>query len=165
MAVVSISLPDPLLARADKLIQQRGFAGRSELVRACVRDFIATNAAPGEATGHRHAAVTLVYPHGMERRFSDIRHTYSDVVRGMMHGHSGEACVELFVVEGAASRVCAFGDALRGTREALLVNFVYTDAWDGGTTPLAHTDDPRHGHETKTAPRGRPPTGARRKRG
>lgn len=148
MAVVSISLPDALLAQADNVIEQRGFAGRSELLRASVRDFVAANAPEGR--GPRRAAVTLVYPHGMERRFSDIRHTFADVVRSMMHGHSGEACVELFVVEGDASRVRSFGDALRGTREALLVNVVYTDAWDEAE-PAKRVSEPKH-HEHADVP-------------
>jgi CopG family nickel-responsive transcriptional regulator len=128
MAVVSISLPDALLVRADRLIESRGFGGRSELLRACVRDFLVAHAAE-EAKGVRQATVTLVYPHGLERHFTRIRHDFSDVVRSMMHGHAGDACVEVFVLEGDAARVRGFADALRGARDALQVALVFTDAW------------------------------------
>lgn len=128
MAVVSISLPDALLQSADRLIGVRGFGGRSEFVRASVRDFLNANPAM-ERTGLRTATTTLVYPEGHERAFSKLRHTYSDVIRSMMHGHARDSCVEVFVLEGKAERIVAFGDALRGTRDALQVSLVFTDAW------------------------------------
>jgi metal-responsive CopG/Arc/MetJ family transcriptional regulator len=36
MAVVSISLPDQLLAQAERFMARRAFAGRSELARAAI---------------------------------------------------------------------------------------------------------------------------------
>ena len=128
MAVVSISLPDPLLRSADKIMEKRGFSGRSEFIRACVRDFIAQNA-PRERPGKRTATLTLVYPEGSERRFSEMRHDFGDAIRTMIHGHSGESCMELYVLEGTGERISAFADALRGTRDALQVTLAFTDAW------------------------------------
>ena len=122
MAVVSISLPDALLARADKLIDKRGFGGRSEFVRACVRDFLATNDA--ESGAKRSATLTLVYPEGHEREFSKVRHHFGDVIRTMIHGHAGETCVEVFVLEGKSDRVTGFADALRATRTATQVSLI-----------------------------------------
>ncbi|GEM_PF-794951 len=156
MAVVSISIPDALLRKADALIDKRGFSGRSELLRACVRDYLVATAAE-ERGGARSASVTLVYPHGEEKPFARIRHEYTDVVRSMMHGHARKACIEIFVVEGPAERVRGFVDALRGTRSALQVGVVYADAWDD-------EDLDAHGHEADEEPaprRGRAPTGAR----
>ena len=128
MAVISVSLPDPLLESADRLIAEGGYSGRSELVRACLRDFIAANGAAPRA-GPRSATVTLVYPEGCERHFSKLRHTYSDVIRTMMHGHAEGSCMEVFVLEGRGERIQEFADSLRGTRDALQVALVYTDAW------------------------------------
>lgn len=128
VAVVSISLPEELLAQADRVIEKRGFAGRSEFLRACVRDLIAAYAVEeAQARGRRGASLTLVYPEGMERAFSRVRHEFSDVVRSMMHGHAGETCVEIFVLEGESARIRSFADALRASREALQVALVYTD--------------------------------------
>jgi CopG family nickel-responsive transcriptional regulator len=128
MAVVSISLPDPLLRSADALMEARGFSGRSEFIRACVRDFLAQNA-PKDRPGKRTATLTLVYPDGGERHFSKIRHEHGDVVRTMIHGHSGDSCMELYVLEGTGERIHAFADALRGARDALQVTVAFTDAW------------------------------------
>jgi metal-responsive CopG/Arc/MetJ family transcriptional regulator len=140
MAVVSISLPDPLLRSADQLMEKRGFGGRSEFIRACVRDFIAQNA-PRERAGRRTATLTLVYPHGSEKHFSKLRHEHGETIRTMIHGHSGDSCMELYVLEGTGERIGAFADALRGTRDAFQVTMAFTDAWKDTARPHAHEDD------------------------
>jgi CopG family nickel-responsive transcriptional regulator len=126
MAVVSISLPDTLLESADKLMGKRGFSGRSEFIRACVREFLVAHAG-GDVAGKRSATLTLVYPEGSERSFSRLRHTFGDVIRTMVHAHGSDACIEVFVLEGRGERIRAFGDALRGNRDAWQVNLTFTD--------------------------------------
>ena len=148
MVVVSVSLPEDLLRQADDFIERRGLAGRSELLRACMREFLAASAAE-EKEGRRTATVTLVYPDGLEREYSKIRHLFVDVVQSMMHGHAGGSCVEIFVVEGPNERVLAFVDALRGTREAIHVGVVYTDLASPGERPhrgKGHAHAHGHGH-------------------
>lgn len=137
MAVVSISLPDTLLEEAEALVQERGYAGRSELVRAALRDFIARHDSDA-SEGRRTATLTLVYAHGHERVFSVIRHHHLDVVRTALHSHSGERCVELFVLEGDAARIRSFHDALVATREALRVSLAHTDLGAANGAGHAH---------------------------
>ena len=137
MAVVSVSLPDALVEQADAFIEARGYAGRSELFRAAVRDFLAHEAS-ATSPGARSATLTLLYPDGQERKIGEIRHGFTDIVRSMMHGHAKVLCVEVFVLEGPGKRIQQFGDALRGARETRLVQTVYTDAAGEG--------EPGHGH-------------------
>lgn len=136
MAVVSVSLPDSLLEQADAFIHDRDYAGRSDLVRAALRDFLAQQVAPVGA-GTRSATLTLLYPDGYERKVSDIRHGYGDVVRSMMHGHTKGHCVEVFVLEGPGKRIQQFADALRGAKDTKLVQAIYTDA--AGSVEHAHS--------------------------
>lgn len=126
MAVVSVSLPDNLLQSLDGFLKQRGFAGRSELIRASLRDFLQKEA-PSDHTGETSATVTLLYSHGSERKIGEIRHDYTDIIQSLMHGHAEDSCVELFLLKGDASRLRAFTDALRASRDTLLVQAVYTD--------------------------------------
>jgi CopG family transcriptional regulator, nickel-responsive regulator len=135
MAIVSVSLPDALLGEADAFIEARGFAGRSDIVRSALRDFLARERASMEGGGARArtATLTLLYPDGYERKIGEIRHEYGDIVRSMMHGHvpattSGgdEMCVEVFMLEGQARRLQEFADALRGAKETRLVQLVPT---------------------------------------
>lgn len=136
MVVVSVSLPDALVEQADAFIADRGYAGRSDLVRAALRDFLAQQVAPAGG-GHRSATLTLLYPDGYERKVSDIRHDYGDVVKSMMHGHTRGHCVEVFVLEGPGKRIQQFADALRSAKDTKLVQAVYTDA-SGGTDHHSH---------------------------
>ncbi len=126
MAVVSISLPDSLLQSMDGFLKERGFAGRSELIRAALRVFLQQEA-PSAKQGDTSATITLLYPHGSERKIGEIRHDYTDIIQSLMHGHAEDACVELFLLKGDAGRVRAFTDALRASRDSLLVQAVYTD--------------------------------------
>lgn len=128
MAIVSVSLPDALLEDADVFLAERGYSGRSEVVRAALRDFVARERGRAPGPGVRGATITLVYPDGYERKIADIRHDYSDVVKSMMHGHSKDNCVEIFMLEGQARRIQQFSDALRASKETRLVELVYTDA-------------------------------------
>jgi CopG family nickel-responsive transcriptional regulator len=153
VAVVSVSLPDSLVEQADAFIEARGYAGRSELVRAALRDFLAHEASP-QGGGPRSATLTLLYPEGHERKIGEVRHDFTDIVRSMMHGHvgahsdgrrgahdassTGGACVEVFVLEGPGRRIQQFGDALRASKETRLVQTVYTDAAGADTGAHAH---------------------------
>lgn len=137
MAVVSVSLPDSLVEQADAFIADRGYAGRSELVRAALRDFLAHGSQPSGG-GPRSATLTLLYPEGHERKVGEVRHDFTDIVRSMMHGHVKGLCVEVFVLEGAGKRIQQFGDALRAAKETRLVQTVYTDAAGGDAAGHAH---------------------------
>lgn len=153
MAVVSVSLPDSLVEQADAFITARDYAGRSELFRAALRDFLAHEAQP-TAGGARSATLTLLYPEGHERKVGEVRHDFTDIVRSMMHGHVGGhsdgrrgahdassmkgLCVEVFVLEGPGKRIQQFGDALRAAKETRLVQTVYTDAAGGDAAGHAH---------------------------
>jgi CopG family nickel-responsive transcriptional regulator len=128
VAIVSVSLPDELLSSADKVIEKRGFTGRSDLVRASLREFLAANPAP--RPGARSATLTLCYPEGHERKFSDLRHEHGGIVRTMIHAHAADhSCVEVYVLEGPGERILSFADALRGRRDALQVSLTFADAW------------------------------------
>lgn len=137
MAVVSVSLPDPLVEQADAFIAARNYAGRSELVRAALRDFLAHEAQPPSG-GARAATLTLLYPEGHERKVGEIRHDYTDIVRSMMHAHAKGMCVEVFVLDGPGRRIQQFADALRAAKETRLVQTVYTDAAGGAADAHGH---------------------------
>lgn len=151
VAVVSVSLPDDLLARADAFLAERGLAGRSELFRSALRDYLAHEETPARE-GQRSATLTLLYPHGYERRVGEVRHDFTDIVVSMMHGHVAPAdrtddlCVEVFVLQGQGRRIRAFADALRALRDTRLVQVVYTDAAPEEGAPAGKRRHAGHAH-------------------
>lgn len=124
MAVVSISLPDRLLERVDAFIDERGYAGRSELFRTAARDLLNEEI---EQTGDRSATLTVVYPDEVQDEVGQVRHRFGDIVSSMMHGHTEHLCTEMFMLAGEGSRIREFLDALRGVREVRLADVVFTD--------------------------------------
>lgn len=134
MAVISISLPDRLLERVDAFIEERGYAGRSELFRAAVRDLL--NEQIDGIEGDRSATLTVVYPDEVQETIGDVRHRYGDIVGSMMHGHTEDHCTEMFMLAGSGDRIREFLDALRGIRAVRLVDVSFTDVVDEpGSSP------------------------------
>lgn len=138
MAIVSVSLPDALLKQVDALTKAKAYAGRSEVTRAALRDFLAEQLQAPERDGPRHATLTLVYPEGQERRIGEIRHDFGEIVKSLMHSDTGEECIEIFFLQGRGDRIRQFTDRLRAFRESKIVRLVFTDA--AGLGP----DAPRH---------------------
>jgi CopG family transcriptional regulator, nickel-responsive regulator len=127
MSVISISLPDGMVADVDRFLAERSYAGRSELIRAALRDFFAREPADFARKGSREASLTLVYPKGTERRLGLTRHEFSDVIKSMMHADSDQDCTELYLLHGAADRVQEFVETLRGDRDVKIAQVVFTD--------------------------------------
>lgn len=116
MAILSVSLPDDLLEEVDGAIATGGHKGRSEFVRAAVRDHLLNRP---KATGkHVHGSITILYPHEKEARVSDIRHAFHDVVLSLMHTHcEAETCMDVLIVGGAPERVQGLADTFGRMRD------------------------------------------------
>ncbi len=145
MGIISVSLPDVLLDQTDALIGVRGYAGRSEIVRAALRDFLAAAADEDRSEGDRNATLTLLYPEGYEKKIGEVRHEFTEIVQSMMHAHTADSCVEVFVLSGRAARIRQFADALRALREVELVSATWTDGRRRSTSsaPAGHAHGER----------------------
>jgi CopG family nickel-responsive transcriptional regulator len=120
--VISISLPEDLLAEADRLIRFNGYKGRSELIRTALRQFAQQSQDPGP---HIHGSITISYPEGKEARISEVRHAFHDVVLSLMHTHcKEEVCMDVLIVGGESGRVLALTETLRRMREVTKCHLV-----------------------------------------
>jgi CopG family nickel-responsive transcriptional regulator len=120
--VISISLPEDLLAEADRLIQFNGYKGRSELMRTALRQFAQQAQDPGP---HIHGSITISYPEGKEARISEVRHAFHDVVLSLMHTHCKEdACMDVLIVGGESGRILALTETLRRMRDVTKCHLV-----------------------------------------
>lgn len=115
--IVSLSIPETTVSELDRLIKDLGYKGRSELVRAALRDFIKLNEQEQRVNGHLNAVVILGYPEEMERDLSEVRHRHNDLVKSMLHAHSSsQTCTTILQCEGADQRLRRFLAELRGLR-------------------------------------------------
>ncbi|MFB6256944.1 MAG: CopG family ribbon-helix-helix protein, partial [Haloplanus sp.] len=104
MTVVSVSMPEDLLARIDAFADDHGYTGRSEVLREAARDLL------GEFEDQRledrqlMGVVTVVFDYettAVEERMMRLRHDHEGLVAANFHSHVGNHyCMELFVLEG-----------------------------------------------------------------
>jgi CopG family nickel-responsive transcriptional regulator len=106
--IVSISLNDELLAELDKLQKSMGFAGRSEAIRAGIRNFVSEEKQKVEISGDMHAILLVVHNDEFDDMIAGIKHSFEDLI--ITHLHSkihGNKCVELFMLDGESERINA----------------------------------------------------------
>jgi CopG family nickel-responsive transcriptional regulator len=106
MPIVSISLNDELLTELDRLQKSMGFAGRSEAIRAGIRNFVSEEKQKTEISGDLHAILLVVHNDEFDDMIAGIKHSFEDLI--ITHLHSkihGNKCVELFMLDGEAERI------------------------------------------------------------
>lgn len=106
MPIISISLSDELLTELDKLQKTMGFAGRSEAIRAGIRNYVSEEKQKDELSGNLHAILLVVHNDEFDDMIAGIKHNFEDLI--ITHLHSkihGNKCVELFMLDGEAERV------------------------------------------------------------
>lgn len=128
MSIMSVSLPDPLVNQMDSLAKERGFAGRSDFVRAAVRDFVQQLLSDHTKSGRRSATITLLYPETLERRVAEVAHDHSKVITSMMHTNAGRGrCVTVYIVEGESEAIQRLTVRFKGLRDTEVVRTTYVD--------------------------------------
>ena len=106
MPIVSISLNDEILAELDRLKKTMGFSGRSETIRAGIRNFVSEEKQKIELSGIVHAILLVVHNNEFDHIVSDIKHNFEDLITTHLHSKiEGDKCMELFVINGEAEKV------------------------------------------------------------
>lgn len=126
MERITITIDDDLLASVDALVEARGYASRSEAIRALLREaskheHLADAAAPCVAT------LSYVYDHSLRdlpQRLVDAQHAHHDLSVATTHVHFGhDECLEVAILRGPVDAVRHHADTLtaqRGVRHAYL---------------------------------------------
>ncbi len=106
MPIVSISLNNDILSEIDKLKKTMGFSGRSEAIRAGIRNFVSETKQNTELSGKVHAILLVVHNDEFDHIVSGIKHNFEDLITTHLHSKiEGDKCMELFVIDGEAERV------------------------------------------------------------
>lgn len=129
MTVVSITLPPALLIKFDEFIKARGYYSRSEAFRDAIRNLIA-EAEVASFKGGRVATtimITCEYARkDVDRRVSEVRHEFDDVVIENVHRHIEEKyCLEILIAEGTLQRILDLVGRIRGMRGILQVKALF----------------------------------------
>jgi CopG family nickel-responsive transcriptional regulator len=122
-----VSVPDELLERFDRIIEEKGYVNRSEAIRDMMRDFIVRHEweqGEGEVAG----TITMLYNHDeaeVVKELLDLQHDYLSEIVSSIHVHMDEHnCLEVIIVKGRANRIKEIADrllSLKGVKHGKLV--------------------------------------------
>ncbi len=112
---ITISVPKELLKNVDDVINKKGYASRSDVVRAALRVFLVEEAWK-ERGGEVIGVLTFIYNHeikGVNESLTHIQHHFRGSVISGMHIHLDEEnCLEVLVVKGIPERIMELTDEI-----------------------------------------------------
>ena len=104
--IVSISLNKDMIKELDVLQKELGFTGRSEIVRACIRMFVQEEKQKQGMRGDKKAILMVMHDDKFDDQVAGIKHDYEDLIKTHLHNKiDGQRCVELFLLDGDATRI------------------------------------------------------------
>jgi len=118
MPIVSISLNDNILEEIDKL-GKRGYSGRSEVIRAAIRDMISNEKDISQLKGDLDGVLIISNNEKHGEEISEIRHKYTNIIKTQIHNHlnSSDKCLQIFVVSGPAEKIKALVNEFKISRK------------------------------------------------
>jgi CopG family transcriptional regulator, nickel-responsive regulator len=121
-----VAMERQLLARFDKVIEQKGYANRSEALRDLVRGELDRDAwQRGKRT---IATITIIYDHHVRElteRLTEIQHDHGDLIISALHVHlDHHHCMEVIAAKGPARALKTMADRLIGSRGVISGNVV-----------------------------------------
>lgn len=106
MTIVSVSLNDDILQEVDKLQKALGFSGRSEIVRAGIRNLLAEERDRQNLSGSIYAILMVIHDEKSDDQVSLMRHDYDKLIGTHIHNKiDGDRCLEIFMLRGQADDV------------------------------------------------------------
>ena len=118
LARVAISVDKRLMERFDKVVEEKGYANRSEAIRDLIRDSLVEQ--EWESNTEVVGTITLVYNHHtreLSDNLNDLQHHFFHAIVSNLHVHLDEHnCLEVMVVRGKSSDVRQIADKMIGTK-------------------------------------------------
>ena len=114
-----ISMDDKLLESFDRLIEQKGYANRSEAIRDLIR---AAQVELDWEEGEKEAVgtVTLVYNHhvrDLSDKLTEQQHAHHDQIISALHVHlDAHNCLEVLIIRGQVRAIKQIANELIGVK-------------------------------------------------
>jgi CopG family nickel-responsive transcriptional regulator len=112
---IGVSVADNLLRQFDRLIEQKGYANRSEAIRDLIRESLAQEQLKNPAS-EAVAGIFLVYDHhttGLNRKLNEMQHSQFFHVIASTHIHlDHHNCLEVIILKGKTGQIKKLADSL-----------------------------------------------------
>src|SRR5919108_5077146 len=106
LTIVSISLNNDILTEIDKLQKALGFSGRSEIVRAGIRNLLAEEKDRQNLSGDLFAVLLAIHDEKSDDQVTEMRHDYDKLITTHIHNKiDGDKCLEIFLLKGDAYEI------------------------------------------------------------
>lgn len=106
MVIVSVSLNDEILSQMDQVQKVLGFTGRSEIVRAGIRNILSEERQRNDLTGIMHSLLLVIHDEKSDDEISNMRHSYDKLINTHLHSKiDGDRCLEIFLLKGEAEEI------------------------------------------------------------
>jgi CopG family nickel-responsive transcriptional regulator len=146
-----VSIEENLLEDFDRLIRRKGYANRSEAIRALIRNLLLETRVEEDAQAEVIGTLTLVYDHHageLSSRLTELEHRFHRLVVSTLHVHFDERnCLEVLVVRGPSAEVRQISDSLIGTRGVHHGRLIIGSGVAPRSALGAHTRPNAHRHE------------------
>ena len=106
LPIVSISLNDDIINDINKLQKNLGFSGRSEIVRAGIRNIIAEHKERQDLTGELSSLLLVIHQERDDEIVTTMRHEYEEIITTHLHSKiDNDRCVEVFLLKGDSDSI------------------------------------------------------------
>ena len=127
MPIISISLNENIIQELDKLQKFLGFSGRSEIVRASVRNLLLEEKRIDELSGVLHSVLLVIHDEKSDQEISEIRHGFDKIINTHIHNKiDKDRCLEIFVLYGDAREIKNITKKFQGNRKMDQVRLIVT---------------------------------------
>ena len=111
-----VSIEQDLLENYDRLINERGYATRSEALRDLIRETLIQHKIELEPDIEALGSLTLVYDHharNLVNEMGDIQHDFHQTILSVMHLHvSHDDCMEIIALRGVVAEIVQLANNL-----------------------------------------------------
>jgi CopG family transcriptional regulator, nickel-responsive regulator len=127
LPIISISLNENIIQELDKLQKFLGFSGRSEIIRASVRNLLLEEKRIDELSGVLHSVLLVIHDEKSDQEISEIRHGFDKIINTHIHNKiDKDRCLEIFVLYGDAREIKNITKKFQGNRKMDQVRLVVT---------------------------------------
>jgi CopG family nickel-responsive transcriptional regulator len=120
-----VSLPNKLIEKFDKMINELGYTKRSKAIADAVTEFISQKriSKDGEIIG----TISYIYDHHVphvNKKLVELQHKFEKNIKSTMHSHiTHNKCVEVLIIDGETKQIqTLYGglSAIRGVQNCKL---------------------------------------------
>lgn len=125
MKILSFAANEETENAIKTLIESKGFAGRSEVIRKAVLSLAEEEKNSALLKGEIDALILVKHSERHTEGLMEIRHAYQSLVQTHIHTHlKNHECLELFILKGDASKVRKFKEAYETSKKVSQVQLI-----------------------------------------